>query len=162
NHTWLSLIPPKHPPYLWVTSLYVGGLTLVLALAAMGFRGGPAGRASLAAGAVLKRLARVGGSQDPTWVARCLPALGAQVGRPRPGRHGGDPVRRPPPRRRWRPVLVDGDCAARLQGVPLPEQAADLHLPGARGPRRRRLGPRGRRPSRPGDGLGRLLARPRA
>ena len=56
--SWLNALPPKPGSRLWMPSVYLGGLTLVLASAAAGFRGGPTvagladrrGRVSLLAG----------------------------------------------------------------------------------------------------------------
>jgi hypothetical protein len=79
--SWLPLVPPVHVPQFWVPSLYLGGPTLVLALAAFGFRGGPPWRAWLAGIALVSLLAGLGRFASPVWVGRNVPALEAQLGR---------------------------------------------------------------------------------
>jgi len=60
--------PPrgKHTA-IWVPSLYLGGLTLVLALGAWGLRSGPPWRGWLTAVAVLSLLASPGRYSSPLW-----------------------------------------------------------------------------------------------
>ena len=79
NSNWMGLLPPGHHET-WVPSLYVGGLTLVLALGAFGFREGPPWRAWMAAVAVLASLAAVGQFAGPIWWARFVPAWADWLG----------------------------------------------------------------------------------
>ncbi len=70
NTSWLSMVPPERHTETWVPSVYAGGLTLVLALAALGLRGGPPWRAWLTAIAALSLVAALGKFASPIWVAR--------------------------------------------------------------------------------------------
>ncbi|MBV8608083.1 MAG: hypothetical protein JO034_11580, partial [Singulisphaera sp.] len=81
NRSWLSAIPPKtsHAD-VWVPSLYLGGLTIVLALGAAGFRGGPPCRGWLTAIALVSLLASLGEYASPLWWARWSPDLAARLG----------------------------------------------------------------------------------
>lgn len=81
NSLWLNLIPPAHSPDLWVPSLYLGGMTLVLALSAAGFRGGPPWRAWLTAMALACLLAALGQFGSPIWLARNFPGMAEVFGR---------------------------------------------------------------------------------
>jgi len=78
NHSWGVLIPPKHKTQEWVPSLYVGGLTLVLALSAFGLRGLGARRVWLSWIAAISFAAAMGSYAGPLWIARCFP-LGVQI-----------------------------------------------------------------------------------
>ncbi|HEX8203587.1 MAG TPA: hypothetical protein VF590_24135, partial [Isosphaeraceae bacterium] len=80
NRCWLYAIPPRIEHKIWVPSLYLGGLTLVLALAAFGFRGGPPWRAWLSAIALGSLLAAFGQFGSPLWWARCVPAWTQRLG----------------------------------------------------------------------------------
>jgi hypothetical protein len=64
----------------WVPSLYLGGLTLVLALGALGFRDGPPWRAWLTAVAGLSLCASLGEYSSPLWWARWVPSIAQEVG----------------------------------------------------------------------------------
>jgi len=77
---WRPLLPPAHPIKPWVPSLYLGGLTLVLALGAAGIRGGPPWRAWLTVIALVSFLGAVGEFASPVWWARAAPALRAALG----------------------------------------------------------------------------------
>jgi hypothetical protein len=61
-------------------SLYLGGLTLVLASAAAGFGGGPAWRTWLSGVAVVSLLAGLGYYASPVLWARCVPGWAAALG----------------------------------------------------------------------------------
>src|SRR5262249_16134740 len=61
----------------WVPSLYLGGLTLVLAAAGAGFREGPPWRPWLTAIVVVGSLAALGEYTSPLFWARRAPALAA-------------------------------------------------------------------------------------
>lgn len=80
NSSWGVLIPPQHRTNVWVPSLYMGGLTLILALSAMGLRGSGARRVWLSWIAVLSLLASLGEYAGPLWIARCVPAIARFVG----------------------------------------------------------------------------------
>jgi hypothetical protein len=66
----------------WVPSLYLGGLTLVLAAAGAGMRAGPPWRPWLTVIAVVGSLAALGESTSPLFWARKVPALAARLGPP--------------------------------------------------------------------------------
>jgi hypothetical protein len=66
----------------WVPSLYLGGLTLVLAAAGAGFREGPPWRSWLTAIVVVGGLAALGEYTSPLYWARRAPALAAWLGPP--------------------------------------------------------------------------------
>lgn len=80
NRLWLALVPPRHEPFIWVNSLYLGIPTLVLALTAVGFRGGPPWRAWLSAIAIVSVLAALGRFGSPIWLARCVPGMAEHIG----------------------------------------------------------------------------------
>src|SRR5262249_19203709 len=75
----------------WIPSLYLGGLTIFLALGALGLRGGPPWRAWLTAIAVLSFAASLGKFASPVGIARTLPGGAAIVGPQDPGQ--GQPPR---------------------------------------------------------------------
>ena len=79
NGTWLGLIPPQNHD-IWIPSLYVGGLTLALALGAAGFRGGPPWRSWMTAVAALALVASVGQYAGPLFWARFVPAWSGTFG----------------------------------------------------------------------------------
>lgn len=81
NCHWLALIPPGHAPEVWVPSLYLGGITLVLALSALGFKGGPPWRSWLTAIALVSLLASLGKFGSPIWLVRNLPGMAEIFGR---------------------------------------------------------------------------------
>jgi hypothetical protein len=91
NHSWFGTLPPKHEDNLWMPSIYVGGLTLVLASAGAGFRGGPPGRAWLTGLTVVSVLAALGAYASPLLWARCVPGWGSVLGALEPP--GATPVR---------------------------------------------------------------------
>ncbi len=80
NRTWLPLLPPLHSPRFWVPSIYVGGLTLILALGAAGFRNGPPWRAWLTMIALVSLLASLGEYGSPLYWGRCVPGMTKYVG----------------------------------------------------------------------------------
>jgi hypothetical protein len=73
----------------WVPSLYLGGLTLVLAAAGAGFREGPPWRPWLTAIVVVGSLAALGENTSPLFWARKAPALAAWLGLPNDRELGG-------------------------------------------------------------------------
>ena len=90
--SWHQAIPPVGGHEILTESLYMGGLTLVLALSASGFRGGPPWRAWLTAVVLVGLAASLGKYGSPLWWARWGPVastLGPHdplFGRPRPDR----------------------------------------------------------------------------
>jgi hypothetical protein len=78
--TWLNALPPKPGSRLWVPSVYLGGLTLVLALSAAGIRGGPPWRAWLSIVAAISVLTALGYYTSPVLWARLVPAGSAALG----------------------------------------------------------------------------------
>jgi hypothetical protein len=104
NRLWLGALPPRDPDVkAWVHTLYLGGLTLVLALggARLGSGGAAAPwRAWMAAVAAIGLLGSFGEYGSPLWYARRVPALAETAG-PRVPTDAA-----PPPARR---VLRDGD-----------------------------------------------------
>lgn len=78
--SWLNALPPKPDSRLWMPSVYLGGLTLVLATAAAGFRGGPPWRSWLSVVAVVSLLAALGSYGSPLLWARCVPGWDAALG----------------------------------------------------------------------------------
>lgn len=80
NRSWLITMPPYHSWKFWVPSLYGGGLAIVLAVAALFRRGGPAPRAWLAVLAGFSLLAAMGEFAGPLWTARNIPGLTAHLG----------------------------------------------------------------------------------
>jgi len=79
NRSWLGLLPPGSNQ-LWLPSLYLGGLTLALALGGAGSRGGPPGRAWMTAVAALALLASLGQFLGPLYWARFVPAWSGVLG----------------------------------------------------------------------------------
>jgi hypothetical protein len=72
---WFQMMPPAFGHGNWVPSLYMGGLGLVLALGAIGLRGGPPWRAWLSAIAVVSLLGALGKFTSPHyWLNRTAAA----------------------------------------------------------------------------------------
>ena len=63
---------PGVRPEIWVPSLYLGGLTLVLACGALALRQGPPWRVWLSAIVVVSLLGSLGQYTSPIWAARVL------------------------------------------------------------------------------------------
>lgn len=81
NRSWLSLVTPaEQPARIWIPSLYLGGLAFVLALTAVGFRGGPPWRGWLSGVALLSLVASMGEYTGPNWWARFHPELEQRLG----------------------------------------------------------------------------------
>jgi hypothetical protein len=78
--SWLNALPPKPGGRLWMPSVYLGGLTLVLASVSAGFRGGPPWRAWLSVVAVVSLLAALGYHAGPLLWARLVPGWASAVG----------------------------------------------------------------------------------
>jgi hypothetical protein len=78
--SWLNTLPPKPFSRFWVPSVYLGGLTLVLATASAGVRGGAPWRAWLTVVAVVSLLAALGYYTGPLLWARCVPGWSSALG----------------------------------------------------------------------------------
>ncbi|WP_165066220.1 YfhO family protein [Paludisphaera rhizosphaerae] len=78
--SWLDMIPPKPANRLWMPSLYLGWLTIVLALSAFGVRKGPPWRAWLSVVAVVSFLAALGSFGSPLLWARLVPGWESVLG----------------------------------------------------------------------------------
>ena len=76
NRSWLQAILPTIDRESWISSLYMGGLILALALSAAGLRGVPPWRAWLSVVAVVALAASLGKFASPLWWARWLPISG--------------------------------------------------------------------------------------
>jgi hypothetical protein len=80
NRSWFVGLPPKHEENLWMPSLYLGGLTLVLASAGAGLRRGPPWRGWLTGLAAVSLLGALGSYGGPLPWARCVPGWDAVLG----------------------------------------------------------------------------------
>ncbi|HEX8201794.1 MAG TPA: hypothetical protein VF590_15065, partial [Isosphaeraceae bacterium] len=80
NWSWIQAIPPVGDRELWEPSLYVGGLPLLLALGAAGFREGPPWRAWMTVIAVVGLAASLGKFGGPLFWARWVPGAAAALG----------------------------------------------------------------------------------
>jgi len=77
---WSGMVLPGITHRTWVPSLYLGGLTLVLALGAAGFRGGSPWRAWLTAIAAVSLIGAFGEFASPIWLARFVAPLVPIIG----------------------------------------------------------------------------------
>ena len=82
NRSWLPILPPTHDHRTWVPSLYLGGLSLVLALSAAGTRSGEPWRTWLTGLVVVGLLASLGAFGSPLFWARCVPGWSRWLGPP--------------------------------------------------------------------------------
>jgi hypothetical protein len=80
NRLWADTLPPVRPEWHWCTSLYMGALPLVLAVAAAGVRGGPPWRGWLKAVAVVGLVASTGEYGSPLFWAREVPQWDSVLG----------------------------------------------------------------------------------
>ena len=80
DRKWTTALPPTADHRIWMTSIYLGGLTLVLASAGAGSRGGPAARGWMTAVALVGVLAGFGTFGSPLFWARAVPGSGAKLG----------------------------------------------------------------------------------
>jgi hypothetical protein len=78
--TWGELLTPTLNHRVWTPSLYLGGFTAILALAAAGFRGGPPWRSWLTAIAAVSVIGSLGEFSSPLIVARYAPSLQESLG----------------------------------------------------------------------------------
>jgi hypothetical protein len=93
NRSWIQALPPAGDRLLWTPSLYLGGLTLVLALGAAGARGAgrPPWHRWLVHVAVVAALAAAGRFAGPLWLVRCIPGSSRLLGpHDPPGAFGRD------------------------------------------------------------------------
>src|SRR5262249_44511165 len=80
NRFWLPLLPPRHSTPFWTPSLYLGGATLVLALAAAGFRAMPPWGGWITAIALGSFGAALGEYGSPPWWAPPPPGAELHLG----------------------------------------------------------------------------------
>jgi hypothetical protein len=80
NRSWIQAISPAGERQIWAPSLYLGGLTLVLAMGGFGFRGGPPWRPWLSLVALAALAASFGKFGGPLWIVRWLPGASALLG----------------------------------------------------------------------------------
>ncbi len=100
NRSWIVALPGIRESQLWMPSLYLGGLTLVLAGTAAGFRDGPAWRPWLTSVAIVSLLAGFGVYASPLLWGRTVASWSAALG----------PIETPDiPRIRTDGFLRDGD-----------------------------------------------------
>ncbi|MFO0952105.1 MAG: hypothetical protein U0835_13345 [Isosphaeraceae bacterium] len=138
---WLHLMPPRHVVQTWAPSLYLGGLTILLAAAGRATRPERA-LAGLADGR--RRGQRSWGARrirEPRLVGpRVARGRGvARRARRRPRRRGAGRRRRQ--RRRRRGLLAARRGLARVRRIPISGKIAHVHVSGPRGPGRRGVGP---------------------
>jgi hypothetical protein len=81
NRSWMLAIPHAalHSE-VWVPTLYLGGMTLTLALGALGFRGDRPWHGWLSAVAIVTLLGSLGEFTSPLWLARWFPACHEWIG----------------------------------------------------------------------------------
>jgi hypothetical protein len=77
---WASLILPDLMHRVWVPSLYIGGLTVILGLSALGFRNGPPWRGWLTGIVVVSLLGSFGEFGSPLLYARFIPSMEKALG----------------------------------------------------------------------------------
>jgi hypothetical protein len=80
NRSWIQAISPAGERQIWTPSLYLGSLTLVLALGGFGFRGGPSWRTWLSFIAPIALAASFGRFGGPLWLARWIPGVAPVLG----------------------------------------------------------------------------------
>jgi putative copper export protein len=78
NRSWLLSLPPRDGHGDWVPSLYLGALTIVLAM--VGFGGRDPGRTWLSGLVVLSLLASFGSFGGPLWFSRWFAPLTSMIG----------------------------------------------------------------------------------
>jgi hypothetical protein len=77
---WGDLIFSRLAHRPWIPSLYLGGLTMVLALSAAGFRNGPPWRAWLTSIAAVSLIGSFGEFLSPLTIARFNPSIASEIG----------------------------------------------------------------------------------
>jgi hypothetical protein len=78
--SWLNELPPKVDSRFWMPSVYLGGLTLVLASASVSLRRGPPWGIWLSVVAIVSLLGALGYYASPLLWARCVPGWSAGLG----------------------------------------------------------------------------------
>jgi hypothetical protein len=78
--SWLNALPPKPGGRLWMPSIYLGGLTIVLAVAGAGFRGGAPWRTWMSVLAVVSMLGALGYHMSPLLWARYVAGGASALG----------------------------------------------------------------------------------
>ncbi len=164
NDYWGDLITtPGRRPKQWVPSLYLGGLTLALAVSSLAIRRGPPWRVWLTAIAGISLLGSLGQYTSPIWLARALAVTSssATVRNWLPDVGPFDPIDSMTIRHDGYLRDSDGgtywwlaDHPAGLSPVSLPGEALHAHRPGNGSPRWVGLGPPLRGPTaRDRDGV---------
>ncbi len=84
---WMGMVLPGINHRTWVPSLYLGGLTLILAAGALGLRVGPDGRSArppwqtwMVAVAFVALVGSFGEFASPIWLARFVPSVAEVIG----------------------------------------------------------------------------------
>ena len=80
DHKWLAALPPTMDHRIWMTSIYPGGLTLLLAAGAVGFRGATGTRGWMLGLALVGLLAGFGTFGSPLFWARSIAGTEARWG----------------------------------------------------------------------------------
>lgn len=80
NTLWIRALPTTDHFRPWSPSLYCGGLTALLALAALGLRNGPPWRAWMSVVLVVSLLAAIGEYTGPLFWARYVPEIARDLG----------------------------------------------------------------------------------
>jgi hypothetical protein len=80
NHRWLQALPPTFDHQVWTESLYLGGFTIYLGLAAAGLRKGPSWRGWLTIVVFAGLACALGSYGSPLFWARSVAALEPFVG----------------------------------------------------------------------------------
>lgn len=80
NRSWMHLLPPKHTVKLWVPTLYAGGLTVLLAIAALGVSRETPARTWLMVILVVSLLGSLGQFAGPLWFLRSSAPLAEVLG----------------------------------------------------------------------------------
>ena len=75
NRSWFAALPSPKPAKVWVPTLYIGGLTLILALGTAGFRRASSWRVWMTAIALISLLLSLGEYTGPLFWARFSPSL---------------------------------------------------------------------------------------
>ena len=89
NHRWIQALPPTYDHMVWVESIYLGGLTLCLGLAATGLRRPPGYRCWLTVVAIAGLAGSLGSYGSPLFWGRSIPAIQPFVGTLVSGSEGG-------------------------------------------------------------------------
>jgi len=81
NRSWLPLVPYlSQRAHIWVPSIYLGGVTFILALGALGARREAPWQGWLSIIAVVSLVGSLGEYSSPLWMARGVPALHDSLG----------------------------------------------------------------------------------